>query len=228
MPTRVQQSQPGTQPHGVCDKDPFTFENLRRLNNTAAELHKASLVMELNAGVMTDLSVYYKALFDSADFPGEIKLGCSCHLSDFDQRFRATIRSLQAERARISTLMSLLDDARALVDKFLQFRNIEQNKLFALIAHQNAQQMADFTKDVHCHTCSTGKMDEVTTSMHAVAEKTTKETPSMRIVTVVALIFLPGTFVAARLGLLPPASNPAALLTCSQTFFGTGLFSMGP
>lgn len=38
------------------------------------------------------------------------------------------------------------------------------------------------------------KMQEVTSEMHEIARKTQRETVSMRIITLVTLSFLPGTF----------------------------------
>lgn len=46
---------------------------------------------------------------------------------------------------------------------------------------------------------SSDSMEKLTEKMHTIAEETKKETISMRIITVVTLIFLPGTFVAVRL-----------------------------
>lgn len=42
------------------------------------------------------------------------------------------------------------------------------------------------------------KMQDVTFQMHEIARKTQRETVSMRIITLVTLFFLPGTFIAVR------------------------------
>lgn len=59
--------------------------------------------------------------------------------------------------------------------------------------------------------------------MQDIANKTEKETESMQIITFVAFVFLPGTFVAVRFG-WPLARNLGLDLTCDQTFFQSGLF----
>ena len=46
---------------------------------------------------------------------------------------------------------------------------------------------------------SASKMESMTQRMEDIAERTEKETISMRIITVVALFFLPGTFVSVWL-----------------------------
>lgn len=91
--------------------------------------------------------------------------------------------------------------------------------------------MEYITADTHR---STKNMEAVTRSMHTIAEKTERETALMHIITVVTLVFLPGTFVAVSVAgllfLIPPlplrASNKLAegSLTSVQTFLGSGLF----
>lgn len=45
---------------------------------------------------------------------------------------------------------------------------------------------------------SAGKMEVMTERMHDIAIKTKQETISMRIITLVTLFFLPGTFISVR------------------------------
>jgi len=61
----------------------------------------------------------------------------------------------------------------------LDFRNMESNKLFAQKAQISTQHMETMTQD-----------------MHEIAQKTKQETVSMRIITLVTLFFLPGTFIS--------------------------------
>ena len=49
---------------------------------------------------------------------------------------------------------------------------------------------------------SAGKMENMTRQMHKIAVKTEKETVSMRIITLVTLFFLPGTFISVSLDFL--------------------------
>jgi flagellar biosynthesis/type III secretory pathway M-ring protein FliF/YscJ len=69
--------------------------------------------------------------------------------------------------------------------------------------------------------------------MQKVAEKTEKETTSMHIITLVTLVFLPGTFVAVSWFIFQLVAaafsagaerDPSLTNTDSQTFFGSGLF----
>jgi hypothetical protein len=63
----------------------------------------------------------------------------------------------------------------------LDYRNMESNKLFASKAQLSTENMEIMTQD-----------------MHEIAKKTKQETVSMRIITLVTLFFLPGTFISVR------------------------------
>ncbi|KAF1354717.1 hypothetical protein BDV97DRAFT_88808 [Delphinella strobiligena] len=58
--------------------------------------------------------------------------------------------------------------------------------MYGLLNHQN----------MRASKLSTMKMEKVTDGMHQIAKRTQQETVSMRIITLITLIFLPGTFVS--------------------------------
>jgi hypothetical protein len=170
---------------------------------------------------MTQQVDYNLTLLGDDEFPEEIKTGCARHIAEFSRGVKDIVRSFEMEAARIKTLMLLLADGRDLVslqprsqtshsahqaadngqfDKIWQFRNIETSKLFAINAHQSAARMEEMTAEMHN---STINMESLTQSMHSIAEKTGNETASMHIITLVTLIFLPGTFVAVSAPSLP-------------------------
>ncbi len=64
----------------------------------------------------------------------------------------------------------------------LNYRSMEASKLLAMKAQQSAESMEFMTRD-----------------MHVIAQKTKQETVSMRIITLVTLFFLPGTFISVSL-----------------------------
>jgi len=64
----------------------------------------------------------------------------------------------------------------------LQYRSMEASKMLAEKAHLSAAHMESMTVD-----------------MHDIARKTKQEAVSMRIITLVTLFFLPGTFISVRL-----------------------------
>jgi len=61
----------------------------------------------------------------------------------------------------------------------LNYRNAEASMVLAMKSQQSTENMEYMTKD-----------------MHIIAQKTKQETVSMRIITLVTLFFLPGTFIS--------------------------------
>jgi hypothetical protein len=61
----------------------------------------------------------------------------------------------------------------------MNYRNIEASMALAMKSQQSTENMEIATKD-----------------MHIIAQKTKQETVSMRIITLVTLFFLPGTFIS--------------------------------
>lgn len=85
----------------------------------------------------------------------------------------------------------------------LQYRSMRASQFFA----EKAQR-------------STDNMELVTHSMHDIAQKTKQETVSMRIITLVTLFFLPGTFIGVRVYGVFAILH---LLNISQTFMSTDI-----
>ena len=65
----------------------------------------------------------------------------------------------------------------------MNYRNTEASMILAMKAQQSTENMEVMTKD-----------------MHVIAQKTKQETVSMRIITLVTLFFLPGTFISVSNG----------------------------
>lgn len=178
----------------------ISLEKLQELNGIGADLHTAGLVMKLDSDVLRDVMRHYQSLVEAEEFPANLK-ACRPVLAEFSRRAMSIVRALEMEQTRIATLMLLFHDGRGLFEHVLQFRNLEQSKLFNATANISQQRMEEFTEQMHK---STLNMESVTESMHVIAQKTEKDTSSMHVITIVTLLFLPGTFVA--------------------TFFGSGLF----
>ena len=78
-------------------------------------------------------------------------------------------------------------------------------------AQQSANRMEDMTK----------RMKSLTVEMHGIAQKTQKETVSMRIITLVTLFFLPGTFIAVCAGALSGLIMLMAAAECYEHQYRT-------
>jgi hypothetical protein len=74
---------------------------------------------------------------------------------------------------------------------------MESTERFTIRAQQSTEKMER----------STISVEKITTSMKEIALKTESETVFMRIITVITLFFLPGTFVSVRLALTPLCTN---------------------
>jgi hypothetical protein len=66
---------------------------------------------------------------------------------------------------------------------------------------------------------SAENMEEMTRNMEKLTEKTTKETVSMKIITLVTMFFLPGTFISVRFS----SSFLQWILTVAQTLMSTDI-----
>lgn len=75
-------------------------------------------------------------------------------------------------------------------------------KLTGILNYQNVRVNMDIAHKAQISAeksqISADNMEKMTAQMHNVAEKTERETVSMKIVTYVTLFFLPGTFVSVR------------------------------
>lgn len=98
----------------------------------------------------------------------------------------------------------------------LQVQNKELDKLFAMNAR-------DATSRVEL---SSQRMESVTESMYDIAKTTEKDTTSMHIITLVTLLFLPGTFLGVR-SIVYFSKLQSGILTDNQTFFSTPIFGGG-
>ncbi|KAF2971548.1 hypothetical protein GQX73_g1985 [Xylaria multiplex] len=177
----VDDAGPGQDPFHIFEE--FKLEDLQHLHHIGSKLHEADMVLKLNADVLLEVMEYFKNFANDLQTPKELRDGCQASLSRFLQRTMGIVRELEAERMRISTLIALLNDGKTLFDAITQFRNIELNQL-------SSARMEMMTKDMH----------QSTLQMENIAGRTEKETSSMHIITLVTLLFLPGTFVATFLG----------------------------
>ncbi|KAJ8131241.1 hypothetical protein O1611_g2385 [Lasiodiplodia mahajangana] len=182
---------PPVSPAGQVDigKDPFRilegfkYEDLQYLYHIGSKLHEADMILNLDAGVLLEVINYFKGFVDDPQLPEGLKDGCQAALSTFVRQTTAIVRELEAERTRIATLITLLNDGKALLNSVTQFRDVELNRL-------SSTRVETMTKDMH----------QSTLQMETIAARTEKETSSMHTITFATLLFLPGTFVATFLG----------------------------
>ena len=80
------------------------------------------------------------------------------------------------------------------------------SKVLAIKAHQSTRNMELIAQETRSLTIN---MERSTRDMQEIAFKTKQETVSMRIITLVTLFFLPGTFISVRVWPIPSSTaNP--------------------
>ncbi|KAI1116726.1 hypothetical protein F5Y14DRAFT_406378 [Nemania sp. NC0429] len=168
----------------------FKFEDLQYLHYIASKFREADMVFELNTRIILEVMNYFEGLVKHPLISEDIRKGCDIALADFSQHTRSIISCFGIYRTRIATLLTLLEDGRSLFYATTQFRDVELNKF-------SASKMENMTIDMHQMTAD---MHDSTLKMEKIAEGTGKETSSMHTITLVTLLFLPGTFVATFLG----------------------------
>ncbi|OCL10567.1 hypothetical protein AOQ84DRAFT_288983 [Glonium stellatum] len=163
----------------AIDPEDYTFKDLQQLQFDEEKANEALLILKMNANILLELNEYYQSLWSSEDPPDDLRNGCKGDMARFQRRVAGVISDLRMQQSRIEMLLQLAADRKNLLYSIFEHRNMQTNKELA----QKAQMSAE-------------KMEVLTEQMNEIAIKTERETVSMRIVTLVTLFFLPGTFVS--------------------------------
>ena len=159
--------------------EPFQFDEVRRIQLIEERANETLLVLKTNTTVQEELKHYYSSLARTNGFPQEIKQLCESDLADFCKRINSLQNGFRMQQARLETLLRLLADRKTLLYGILDYQNMQASKALAEKGQQSAE-----------------SMENVTLQMHEIAVQTKQETVSMKIITLVTLFFLPGTFIS--------------------------------
>ncbi|KIM97239.1 hypothetical protein OIDMADRAFT_130241 [Oidiodendron maius Zn] len=157
----------------------FSFSDLQQVQSLEEKANEIILVLDSNASTLSKVKQYYRETFTFDEFPITLKSACARDFTKFEKAVGNIIGDLQMQESRTKMLLRLLTNRKSLLYGILDYRNMESNKLFASKAQ-----------------LSTANMEIMTQGMHEIAQKTKQETVSMRIITLVTLFFLPGTFIS--------------------------------
>ncbi|KAK7977073.1 hypothetical protein PG988_004563 [Apiospora saccharicola] len=146
----------------------YSFHDLQNLTMIGERIEEGLLVIKLNVKALHSIRGYYDDLQKQESFPLP-RRGIPIFLS----KVEGTINSLEVQQMQLESLCSKLAQCRKLFEDILQYRALQVSQVFAEKAHES------------------------TKSMESIAFRTANETSSMHVITVVALIFLPGTFVTS-------------------------------
>ncbi|KAG9228899.1 hypothetical protein BJ875DRAFT_217146 [Amylocarpus encephaloides] len=122
---------------------------------------------------------HYRWFINSHSCPQHLESDCVVEVERFEKRIWGIMSDLAMQKARTTTLLRLIGDRKSLLYGILQFQSMEASKSIAGRSQESTEHMEAMTKD-----------------MHVLALRTKQETVSMRIITLVTLFFLPGTFIS--------------------------------
>ncbi|EME78932.1 uncharacterized protein MYCFIDRAFT_83727 [Pseudocercospora fijiensis CIRAD86] len=163
------------------------------------QVNEAHLVLKNNSRVIGELSKAYGSLLDARGAAVPVVDESIFAIEEFQRQLAGTVQDLIMHQSRLEALLKMCADRKSLLQGALQFRSMQLSRALAERTHH-----------------STINMEGVTVQMHRIARKTLVETVSMRIITVVTLLFLPGTFI----------SFPDGATRFSQQNIGTGALKL--
>ncbi|KAK3897873.1 hypothetical protein C8A05DRAFT_38548 [Staphylotrichum tortipilum] len=149
----------------------FSFRDLQKLTTMARRLEEASLVIQLNMGVLRDASDYYQhaVKFDDIKSP-ELRSEMVKSADGFSRRVHQLIRSLETSHTQAVSLGKMLESGTRLYEQILQMRNLQVGRTYAEHEHR------------------------ASINMERIARRTERDTVTMHTITIVTLVFLPATF----------------------------------
>ena len=167
----------------------FSFGKLRKVHKIAEDANEAVLVLKQNILILTQLRQYYISVSRRKGFPKDLARSCKDAIDDFRLRIEGLENDMQSQILRLETLLRLLEDRKTMVKQIVQSKEsakLRKDQLHSILDYQNTQ----------ANRYSTKSMFTMTEDMNDIARKTKIETVSMKVITLVTLFFLPGTFIS--------------------------------
>ncbi|TVY76116.1 hypothetical protein LSUE1_G004244 [Lachnellula suecica] len=141
--------------------------------------NEVSPVLDANIDILKELSEHYRSVLTSVDCPEELQSGCEAYLKNFEKRIKSIVTDLERQKQRSLGLLALFTNRKNMLYEVSNKLAAETSRVYA----KRAQ-------------LSTDRMERMAETMFDIANKTQQETVSMRIITLVTLFFLPGTFIS--------------------------------
>ena len=186
----------------------FSFRHLQDMQDLEESVNEMVLVLRLNANTAMQVCHFYRSLFENKELPKTIREHCLGDLTQFERRLHDIEGNSSAHVLRAEALLRLIADRKTLVCLSQdQFRvRTDWKQLYGLLDYQNTQsnrQLALESRESNIKMeKSTQRMETMTNEMSEIARKTKTETVSMKIITLVTLFFLPGTFISVSISFL--------------------------
>ncbi|KAK0717304.1 hypothetical protein B0T26DRAFT_646130 [Lasiosphaeria miniovina] len=151
----------------------FSYKDLQKLISLGERLEESLLIINLNLRVLQNACEYYQRLADSEDIGKEIKQRFVKSIAQFQVKTRGIIENLETRQMQLLSLRKRLEEGKALFESLLQYRGLEVGRIFAEHGHKSALVMQN------------------------IAYRTEQETVTVRVITVITLLFLPATFLSS-------------------------------
>ncbi|KAL6717941.1 hypothetical protein ACLMJK_004026 [Lecanora helva] len=160
-------------------QDGFFFSDLQALHDLHDKAKEAILILQLNVKIMTQLVEFYRTTLRLEKFPKDLVQNSAEGFDFFQTRMEELKDDLCTYILKLETLVDYNNGCEMLLRGLLDFQNKEYNEL---VTNQS--------------NVSTLNMENMATEMNEIALKTKTETVSMKVITLVTLFFLPGTFIS--------------------------------
>ncbi|KAI4601653.1 hypothetical protein KJ359_011784 [Pestalotiopsis sp. 9143b] len=155
--------------------DHYSFSDNQKLHRYGEAIQEAILTIKLDVNVVHGLRDFYErerlhsSVFKDENHPDLYRL------ETFVDGLKSLENSLCIKHQQLENLEKFVKEAKVLYDGVSQYRNVQISTIYAQSAQASAKRMEE------------------------IAGITEKETASMHIITLVTLVFLPGTFIASFL-----------------------------
>jgi hypothetical protein len=181
-------------PPGEDRERDCSFGDLQQVQYIGEKANEVSTILLANSAVLARLKAHY-----FSDNPLENLLqnrSCTSRLSKKMQILQNDFETLQS---RTNALIKTITERKSLVQynrvfytwlwtdlpqlsNILEYRSVEASRLIAKESQESTENMRDITRN-----------------MQSIAQKTKQETVSMRIITLVTLLYLPSTFISTMM-----------------------------
>ncbi|KFY93297.1 hypothetical protein V500_03784 [Pseudogymnoascus sp. VKM F-4518 (FW-2643)] len=179
LPPGMPGSVPKEKQNHLEEEQEFKLKDLQLVQHLEEKANEVGPVLAANIDILRELYEHYRLVLSSDDCPSELKSGCQEAFRHFEKRIKGIITDLERQRSTTQILLGLLSNRKNLLYEISNKRAVETSRIYA----KRAQ-------------LSTDRMEKITDAMFEIARKTQQETVSMKIITLVTLFFLPGTFIS--------------------------------
>lgn len=104
-----------SQSYIVEKEDDFSFSNLQEVQNFEDKTNDVLLMLESNINISTHIRDYYVMIFESSEFPQELKINCKDDLTRFTNAISSVVSDLKMQLARAKMLRAQITDRKNLV-----------------------------------------------------------------------------------------------------------------